>query len=487
MGELLISSAVAQDGTLTVYDVTDPSNEPVEIDSFPVEKESEGYSIKLSKAEAEGKVLLLKYVGAAGFRSIITPINLGASNVNMEVMNEENTIISQQIFENVKYNFDSNNFGSADEIREHFKKMKQEQNLENLESDLKEIEIGETEVLKKILLRGDDAAQYINETIAAARVYKLRMKDGEAGAEKSFNQLREKAYYIAREIADKYGYDISYCAKEDLVATDDVLAPAQVEYEKTASKLEYEETYVKAISEEDLTSSFKYRIDDSELSLDQKTSSLTSSSNCEPSWLNEGSDSDLKDGYSSDFFELERLQIFVVDQNLSVRDKYFIFGDIYANVVSEGKFKINDLLNRGGMTTFDALTLIHAGIKGANALYNLYFDQLTQNNYPKERPKIEIELIRNIRCGDFDSFDKFRLALDEQIHETYAAYSKSNEELKIPNDETYYFQIDGLKGSSSNLTSLCEIDFKLRELVSIQPVKEQEQSLKIFEQVSLER
>lgn len=146
---------------------------------------------------------------------------------------------------------------------------------------------------------------------------------------------------------------------------------------------------------------------------------------------------------------------------------------------------MDDLLKVGKISIVDALTAIHAGIKGANALYNLYFDQLTENNYPTERPKMEIEAIRNISCGDFDSFENFRSALDKQINEKYAAYIQSNQEFKIPNDETYYFQIDGLKGSSSNLASLCEIDFKLREIVSIQPVKEQEQSFNYESEVAL--
>jgi hypothetical protein len=170
VSETVLPEAIAQEGRIDVYDSTDPTQDPKFIKSFVVEKESEGYSIELTKEEAEGKLLELNYSGVSGVREIIINVDEGESAVDAEI-NEDNHFESQILKEQLKLEFSESN--SVSDLRERFKSLKA---LKDVSSDLSIF--SDSSSMKEVLKDEKNGAE-MRDLIVKSRVARDKGKEDE--------------------------------------------------------------------------------------------------------------------------------------------------------------------------------------------------------------------------------------------------------------------------------------------------------------------
>ncbi len=141
VSEFLIPSAVAEEGEITVIDITDPSDPKPIGKPFPVESEAKGYSIELPADQVVGTILKLQYKGLVGERDLLITID-DVGSIEGE-MNEEKHFEAGILEEQLKQ--EVGNFGEKKEFRERFKKLKESGVGEDLAL------FGDSESMKQIL------------------------------------------------------------------------------------------------------------------------------------------------------------------------------------------------------------------------------------------------------------------------------------------------------------------------------------------------
>jgi hypothetical protein len=93
---LLIPSASAAVGQITVYDVSDPNNQVPIGNPFDIEDEA-AFSLEISKEDIQGKVIKLQYISSDLGKERDLLIAVGAVDITADEMNEDATVYSRVI------------------------------------------------------------------------------------------------------------------------------------------------------------------------------------------------------------------------------------------------------------------------------------------------------------------------------------------------------------------------------------------------------
>jgi hypothetical protein len=184
-GNLLINSAVANDGTINVFDITDPAS-PQPLGTFEVDDESQGFSFQIESSKIKGKVISIKYEGgdksSFGSRSMVLEVEDEPSEIEVEEMNSESSVQSEIILTRLK-----NESVSKEDLKIRFKKL-HEQKLKILD-DIKELGLS-VDVLHEYLK--DEKKIKLIETIAEAWA---------AGVDED-DDIRKSAFDTFKEVAN---------------------------------------------------------------------------------------------------------------------------------------------------------------------------------------------------------------------------------------------------------------------------------------------
>ena len=175
---LLIPSAAAAVGQITVYDVSDPNNQVPIGNPFDIEDEA-AFSLEISKEDIQGKVIKLQYISSDLGKERDLLIAVGAVDITADEMNEDATVYSRVIEQRLILE------GSSDKDR-----------LKALFDQKAEVDeqlsyLGDKGKLKKLLLKKDKIGDIIS--FVAKRQH---MKYKEEVSEFDGKELLELTKYI---------------------------------------------------------------------------------------------------------------------------------------------------------------------------------------------------------------------------------------------------------------------------------------------------
>ena len=175
---LLIPSAAAAVGQITVYDVSDPNNQVQIGNPFDIEDEA-AFSLEISKEDIQGKVIKLQYISSDLGKERDLLIAVGAVDITADEMNEDATVYSRVIEQRLILE------GSSDKDR-----------LKALFDQKAEVDeqlsyLGDKGKLKKLLLKKDKIGDIIS--FVAKRQH---MKYKEEVSEFDGKELLELTKYI---------------------------------------------------------------------------------------------------------------------------------------------------------------------------------------------------------------------------------------------------------------------------------------------------
>ena len=175
---LLIPSAAAAVGQITVYDVSDPNNQVQIGNPFDIEDEA-AFSLEISKEDIQGKVIKLQYISLDLRKERDLLIAVGADDITADEMNEDVTVYSRVIEQRLILE------GSSDKDR-----------LKALFDQKAEVDeqlsyLGDKGKLKKLLLKKDKIGDIIS--FVAKRQH---MKYKEEVSEFDGKELLELTKYI---------------------------------------------------------------------------------------------------------------------------------------------------------------------------------------------------------------------------------------------------------------------------------------------------
>jgi DNA-binding transcriptional regulator YhcF (GntR family) len=184
-GNLLINSAVANDGTINVFDITDPAS-PLPLGTFEVDDESQGFSFQIESSKIKGKVISIKYEGgdksSFGSRSMVLDVE-DATEIEVEEMNSESTVQSEIILTRLK-----NESVTKEDLKIRFKKLHEQK--EKLLDDMKELGLS-LDALHEYLK--DEKKIRLIETIAEVWA---------SGVDEKDDDIRKSAFDSFKEVAN---------------------------------------------------------------------------------------------------------------------------------------------------------------------------------------------------------------------------------------------------------------------------------------------
>ena len=447
LGGLLVDSAIAQDGTIELLDLSNPQA-PKSLGTFDVDDESKGFSLKIESSAIKGKVISLDYEGGAGStigrRSMILEIEDNPSDVVIDEMNPDSTLQSQILLTRLQ----EESVVTFSEVKKRFKELHQHK--EKILEQIKELSLSSLELNDYIKgannslagaiaaawvggIDGDDvakqaaldkfnseAAQYAPDLVRKTALV-CDETDAKFSSQKE-GPFRVLVSILTEELQEKYGskeFEIGSGLNSDEV--NKYMANTIEQFKKISTN--FKKIQIMAIHV-----------------LDEKNAFTA----------------ECKIKSRSDYFALDKIQSYVPSDGSTFREMTNVLWNIHQDIKISGEAKIEAEVLGGNLKQDAANTILYSELINELKVLNLAYDKLNEK-YNTSEYNIDITKLRSLSCSDFGKIEEFEISLREVENSTSQRYIDTFGKL---DDDDFISQVDLLQQTVESQRKICDIYFR---------------------------
>jgi hypothetical protein len=455
LGNMLVDSAIAQDGTIELLDLSNPQA-PKSLGTFDVENESKGFSFKIKSPAIKGKVIFLYYEGGAGStirsRSMILEVDENPTDVVIDEMNADSTVQSQVLLTRLQ----EESVVTLSDVKKRFKELHQHK--EKILEQIKELSLSSLDLNDYIKGPNNSLA------VALAAIWLAGIDGDDALKQEALNKFN---YIASKEAPDLVGKNGLTCDGTDAKFSSQsegsfkVLATAlTVELQEKFGSKEFEigigvtsdevnQHIAKTIEHlKEVSKSFK-EIQIIAIHVLNEKNAFSESCKVKSRLESDG------EVISSDYFDLEKILSYTAPDGITFREMTNVLWSIYHEIRKAGEAKIQAAVESGNLEQDAAKNRLHDELVKELEVFNTTYDKLNETHNPSKY-KIDVTKLRGFTCSSFETLDQSEIALREIEQGTYQGYIDT---FGNSDNDDFYSQIDLLKQTVESQRVICTIYF----------------------------